>query len=171
MSPFSLFLNLLNLVFTSFCVIAWLGVIFYLWRWNALCTASDMQSRLQAWTTENGYRIVKQERPEEAPLMRRISLSGPFRLPSHCLWTLDPQGWGFRQTVRGSTCLTVLDHEGRLRRGRFELARSRLLPLAAFELGWDEAVDVPPLLEPVQSRPQDDPLWDPWTDSPSGHHS
>jgi len=170
MNPHNLLWNLLGLACTSVCLVPLLAAMFYVTRWHAVSIADDMQSRLQSWAAEQGYRIVGQERPGDVPLWRRIGLTGPFPLPSRCLWEFDTRRRGVWKTVLSvSTCVTVADSGGRVRRGRLEFVRTGQLPGSSFEPRWEEARDIPSPPEQPVPGPQSDPLWDPWIDHPGGN--
>jgi hypothetical protein len=166
MNPSAVLLSLLGLACSSVCIIAWLGTGFYILRWNAIWTAAEMQSRLQAWASEHGYRIVSQRRPKELPLFRHIA-AGTFRLPAHSQWVHDIERrtpWNIVETF--STNVTVAGSDRRTQSGRLVFVRTWRFMGWVFETRWEEAVEEPPALEETQQQPQSDPMWDPWTDSP-----
>jgi hypothetical protein len=167
MNALVILLSLLGMACYSVCGIMLLGLVVYVLRWNATWTRDEMQSRLQAWTSENGYRVVSQRRPKELPLLRQIS-AGPFRLPAHSPWVYDIERrtpWKIVETF--STCLTVADSDRQTQSGRLVLVKTQAFPRpAVFETRWEGVDEEPPVLEPLPPTPENDPLWDPWTDSP-----
>jgi hypothetical protein len=154
------------------CGLSWFAFFAYIARWQTHWTVVDLQSRLLAWTSENGYTIIRQERPPKASLRHRIAVSGPLPwlvLPSGTPWAFDVH----RRTIGIcvpvlSTHLTLEDREGRTRRGQMKYFGRQY---GAFWRGpvesrWEED-DVEPSA-PTEQAPllaRFDPLWDPWVDS------
>jgi hypothetical protein len=136
-------------------------------RWQVLQTVAVVQSRLEGWATENGYRIERQERPEKPPLADRgyYWYSSIF-LSSNCPWVPNLERRGFWKSVATmSTLVTVVDSERRPRRGRMRYDAVLVGPFrAAWEAHREELAIPPP--ESVNPEPRNDPLWDPWIDAP-----
>jgi hypothetical protein len=167
MNADSWILGILNLACSSVCIATWFGVGAILARRNVLRKVADMQSRLQAWASEKGYRIVRQERPEKAPILSRVSMGFQWLcLSNDCPWVFGiyrRSFWKSLPTV--STCVIFEDREGRLRRGKMQYVGAQYRGFRGpVESSWkDDDFSFPPQETP--SEPHHDPLWDHWMDS------
>lgn len=134
-------------------------------------TAAHMQSLLQAWAAEKGYRIEHQDCPEKPPFARRLPYwaMGMF-FPRDCLWIPDIHRRGLGTWVESmSTLLTFVDPHGQAHRGRMRFEARYVLRLGLeWKPHWEEEPEIPPLLEQATAEAQSHPLWDPWKDVPGG---
>ncbi len=126
---------------------------------------ADLQSRLEAWATEMGYKIIRQERPANAQVRHRF-FAWLFS-PVDSVWVFDLYTRSFRGTVpSGSTCVVIEDRDRNVRRGRMQYIASMLGGFWwSVDSQWTEDDDVPHPLEVMTTEPQEHPLWDSWTDS------
>jgi hypothetical protein len=102
----------------------WLAVTTTVMRWTMRRSADAMQSRLERWAVERGYKIIRQECPPEAPLSNQFAVWGPFFWifsPGNSAWVLDVQVKPGEMNIPTlSTCVTLEDREGRFHRGRMQ---------------------------------------------------
>jgi hypothetical protein len=170
--PDHLVLNLLNFACSSVCFLSWFGAAVIVARYQAGRKVDALQARLQEWSAEKGFRIVRQERPEKASFCHRKFVSGPlpwFFSPARSPWSFDLRRRGWRSLPSFSTCVTLVDSEGGLRRGKIQFVGSHFgLFHSSLEPCWEQIHDSSPSPESMPPRPQDDELWDRWIDSPEG---
>jgi hypothetical protein len=165
-------LFLLNILAVFTCILPWFAVLAYISRWQMRWTVDDLQNRLLAWASENGYSIIQQERPAKASLLPWVAGSGVLR------WLVSPRQipWHFDLRWRSvgicvpslSTHVILEDRQRQHRRGTMTYFGS---PMTGFwggpiESRWEEDAKSAAPAQHTADATGADPLWDRWVDSP-----